>query len=112
MSDWIELKRLDTESKVYPMSIRTYNIETINKLSDGSTAIYVESERHPYYTVAESYEDVMAKVKDTEGPGPIIEHFTKNEYELILETMERLDNPSKSAQNIIKELKAILKEDE
>lgn len=118
MSDWIEFKCIKndgvwdgTKASVEPVSVRVYNITAVAKSSSDSCAISVDDEKGSYYSVAEPYEDIMAKVKKAEGPGPIIEPFTKNEYRLILETMERLENPSESTQNIINVLKEILKED-
>lgn len=119
MSDWVEFKCIKDESNwekskvnIEPLSIRVYNIGAVIKSSSDSCVIILDNDKGTYYSAVESYEEVMKKIEEAEGPGPIIEHFTKNEYRLILETMERVANPSESVQNIINVLKEILKEND
>lgn len=121
MPDWIEFKCIKNDgtwdgpnTSVEPVSIRVYSIAAIAKSSSDSCVISIDNEKGSYYSVAESYEDIMAKIKQIEEPVtvPVAEHFTQDEYRLILETMERLDRPSESAQNIVNVLKEILKEND
>lgn len=120
MSEWIELKCIKSDgmwdgsnASVEPVSLRVYNITAVAKSSSDSCVISIDNEKGSYYSVAESYEDIMAKVKEAEEPSsyPIVERFTREEYECILEAMKRLVNPSKPTQAIINKLKEILEDE-
>lgn len=102
MKEWIEIKRLEG-NRLYPTSIRPYNIMAVDKTSDGTCDIYLDDEHPGSYTVAEPYEDVMAKVKEAEEPVtvPFAEHFTREQYELLLDAVKGLEGYDK-IQQIIK----------
>lgn len=92
MKEWIEIKRLEGNT-VYPTAIRAYSIMSVDKISEGTCKIYLDNEHHYSYTVAEPYEDVMAKVMEAEEPvtAPFVEHFTREQYELLLDAVKGLE---------------------
>lgn len=108
MINWIEFKRLNGNQEIYPTSIRVYGIEGVDKISDGTTRIYMDDEHNYSYTIAEPYEEVMEKIRKAEEPTviPFVEHFTREEYELLLDAVKGLEGYEKIQQTI----KGILEE--
>lgn len=121
MSEWLEFKCItndgdfDSEPSIEPVLIRSYSIRAIAKKSSESTTIAMDDDNNTYYIAAEPYEKVMDKVLKAEGPvdlsNCIVEHFSRDEYERILDAMNRLVGPSAATQKIIDKLEEILKED-
>lgn len=111
MSDWIELNQINSDYSVTPASVRAYCVCMVEKTGENSCKVLLDDDKHDvYYTVAESYKDVLTKIKEAEGPipVPVAEYFTIEEYGLILDACKRLDGYEK----IEKKLKEIIKEEE
>lgn len=111
MSDWVKLKK-NLGTSINDFYVEAYNIDAIESTGPDSCRIWNYTGDSQYHMeVAESAENVLLKIKDeTEGPAPVVERFTREEYELILENMKRLVNPSDSAKHIIHVIEAILEE--
>lgn len=117
MSEWIEFKRLNGNQEIYPTSIKVYGIEGVDKLSDGTTRIYMDDDRNYSYTLAEPYEEVMEKIKKMETPVKVITpvHFTHNECRFIYNSLSLLGETGTKEQQmqpILDKLKEILEEGE
>lgn len=82
MSDWFEIDRMSGDG-IYPTSVRYYDIMSVDKLSDGSCKIYFDDEHHYSYTVAETYEDMMARLKEYESPLQLVGPFTIKHYQTL-----------------------------
>lgn len=113
MNEWIEIKRLN-RGTVYPTAIRAYSIMSVDKISESTCKIYLDDEHHYSYILAESYEDVIAKIKKVEEPvdlsNCVVEHFTMDEYEYMRALLENEGGGSSLNSKIINKLKEILKE--
>lgn len=114
MSNWIKLKK-NSGTSINDFYIDGYNIDAIESTGPDSSRIWNYTGDTQYHMeVAESAEAVLAKIKKAEDPvdlsSCIVEHFTREEYELILENMKRLVNPSDSTKHIVHVIEAILEE--
>lgn len=81
---WLEFKTTDgdTQNKV---SVRTYQLCSVEGTGTDSCRLYLDDEHHYSYSVAESYDEVMKRIKEAEEPVaiPVAERFTREEFTLI-----------------------------
>lgn len=127
---WLEFKAVNG-NKVNPVSIRDYDIASVVYTGKDSCIINLDVDssscaQPSYYTIAEPYEEVMKKIKETEESVDLsncaVEHFTKEEYSLIRSMIplatsevhiERADSKTiKQLESINNKLAEILEENE
>lgn len=110
MSEWVELKYIKND-QINKCAARSYSISEVEATGAESCRVYFDDHNH-CWDIAESYDEVMQKIHKSEEPVtvPVAEHFTPEEYERILDAMNRPVSPSEATQKIIDKLEEILKE--
>lgn len=124
MSDWIEFKCIKedgnwngTKTKLELVSLRAYEIVAVSRTGSDSCILTLGGERNQYHSVAEPYEDIMAKIEQAEGPvdlsNCVLEPFTKEDCQIfsdILQSKLKLEEvPKADAIGLLEKLDSVLK---
>lgn len=118
MSDWLEVKQVENGSAINKAAVRVFNISALKSTGAESCRIYTTEDFDDWFNVAESYDSIMARIRELEEcPAPVIERFTEEEYKILLGFCKKeikdgmpLDLAMKY-KKIIKTIKAILEEE-
>lgn len=117
MDNWIEFKYIRND-EINKCAVKLYNIGEVEAISSDTCKVYCDDHEH-FWKIAESYDEVMTKIKKAEEPVciPVAEHFTREEYKFIFNTLdslmtaEQLSGSEKiEAKALIKKLEEILGE--
>lgn len=119
MSDWLELKQIENGSAINKAAVRVYSINSVKSTGADSCYVYIAEDYGTWISAAESYDSVMARIRELEeSPTPIIERFSKEEYRLLLTVVQDAQTqykektrPADVLKSIEKTIKAILEEE-
>lgn len=124
MTEWIEFKMVNNESSlaVQPLALRRFDIARVVSNGEQGSIVCLDGEHGARYYLAESYEEVLGKLKAAEEESQVdltqlrVERFTDAEYAALLEMAETFADPRQKVpdavhKRLIEKLKNILKED-